>query len=471
MPELPEVETVVRTLENKINQRTIKKVRVLWPNLIENVTVQEFEKRLVGQRFNSFERYGKFLIFKLDTETLIVHLRMEGKFFVYPDNPKAIKHSHVVFELDKGQLQYNDVRKFGRFYLYKKDEEYSVLNKLGLEPWDKKLTSEYLKQYCRKISTPIKSQLLDQGMIAGIGNIYANEICFEVSLNPNHPARFISRNKWDEIIRATQRILKKAIKQGGTTIRSYTSSLGVTGLFQQELNVHSREHEDCHNCNETIVKTFIKGRGTYYCPNCQKEKPLMVAITGNIGSGKSTVTNYLSKMNYPTISCDEVNSRLLNLTSTKEVLARIFECKPNEVTKDLIRERIYQDKMIKKQVEETLHQLIWKEIDSFYHQQKTQMVFVEVPLLFETDWYKRFDCNILVTSSKDNIIKRLKTKRKMSEEDIISVLENQQEDSQKIELADILLKNDSDLKSLKISIEKALNSIVKLLPKDEQNGL
>ena len=201
MPELPEVETVVRTLENRINRRIIKRVTVRWPKIIDNVTAEEFENRLVGQQFVSFSRRGKFLLFELTDYMLIAHLRMEGKFYVHDEETNPDKHTHVIFVLDRGELHFNDVRKFGRLYLYAKNTDYSCLDKLGKEPWDETLTAEYLKKYCRGRSTAIKSQLLDQSMIAGIGNIYANEICFDVRINDEHPACFISRDKWEEIIK------------------------------------------------------------------------------------------------------------------------------------------------------------------------------------------------------------------------------------------------------------------------------
>ena len=263
MPELPEVETVVRTLEHKINKRIIKNVNIWYEKIVAKPDAMTFSRCLTNQRFEKFDRRGKFLIFELTDYVLVAHLRMEGKFYVYPEHTEPDKHTHIVFVLDQGELHYNDVRKFGRFYLYEKGAELKALQSLGYEPFDENLNSEYLKSYCHLKKTAIKTQLLDQSMIAGIGNIYANEICFDVKLNPEHPACYISRRKWDEIIESTKKILNEAIAAGGTTIRSYTSSLGVTGMFQQNLQVHSRAGELCE-CGCEIVKCFVNGRGTYY---------------------------------------------------------------------------------------------------------------------------------------------------------------------------------------------------------------
>ncbi|MBQ1341277.1 MAG: DNA-formamidopyrimidine glycosylase, partial [Erysipelotrichaceae bacterium] len=139
MPELPEVETVVRTLEHKINKRIIKEVNVLWKKLIEYPDPDSFSALLKDQQFVSFSRRGKFLIFELTDFIMVAHLRMEGKFYVYPEHTEPLKHTHIVFVLDEGELHYNDVRKFGRFDLYRKDEPLECLESLGYEPFDERL--------------------------------------------------------------------------------------------------------------------------------------------------------------------------------------------------------------------------------------------------------------------------------------------------------------------------------------------
>ena len=271
MPELPEVETVVRTLEQQINDCIITEVEVVYSPIIANVSTREFCERLLGQKFEKFDRRGKYLIFELTDEVLVCHLRMEGKFYVESTTGIKDKHTHVLLSLSNGKiLMYHDVRKFGRMYLYKRGEDLTVLDSLGLEPWDKELTVDYLKKKTAKLKQPLKQVLLDQHIIAGVGNIYANEICFALKKLPDTDFSKLSNRQLSELIEHTKDILAKAIKQGGTTIRSYTSSLGVSGLFQQDLMVHARENEPCKICGTKIIKTMLKGRGTYYCPRCQK---------------------------------------------------------------------------------------------------------------------------------------------------------------------------------------------------------
>ena len=270
MPELPEVETVVRTLENQIINQKINKIKVFHGKLIENYDYEKFSKELKYEQFLEFDRRGKWLIFKLTNHTLCVHLRMEGKFFVLPKNSNPLKHTMCLFELDDVQLQYNDTRMFGKFYLYKNDENLKCLENLGYEPWDENLTSDYLLNYCKNKKMAIKSQLLDQKMISCIGNIYSCEICYDCKINPHIPAKEITKKQWDKIIKSTRKILEQAIINKGTTIRTYTSSLGVSGGNQFSLKVYDKKGCMCKRCGKTIIREEINQRGTYWCPGCQK---------------------------------------------------------------------------------------------------------------------------------------------------------------------------------------------------------
>ncbi len=459
MPELPEVETVVRTLEHQLGNRTIQSVEVLWENMIANKTVKDFCRLLENQTFLSYGRRGKYLIFTLTDYILVAHLRMEGKFYVYKEEATPLKHTHVIFHLDQGQLHYNDVRKFGKFYLYKKGEAIECIEKLGLEPFDEKLTAEYCRDYCKGNRTPIKTMLLDQSMIAGIGNIYADEICFKARIHPLRPSCYISLDKWKEIVSATKEILADAIKAGGTTIRSYTSSLGVTGLFQLSLKVHDRK-DQCDKCGSDIVKIKVGGRGTYYCPDCQKERPIVIAITGTIGSGKSAVTEYLSKLNVKTISCDEVNSELLDKEETIKDLSDIFGCDYKIVDRPYISNQIFNNSEIKAKVEQYLHTRIKEEINTFIEENSEEEILaVEVPLLFEVNWDHYFDYNVTVISNKDTIYKRLRKNRKMSDEQITQRYNKQMPVEEKIRRSDAIIQNDTTKSELK----KEVKSLIKKL--------
>lgn len=268
MPELPEVETVKNTLKRQVLGKEIIGVDVFY-NMIDKPDIETFKSLIKNQTINDIKRRGKFLMFELNDYYLLSHLRMEGKYFI---DGNITRHDHVVFHFADGILKYNDTRKFGRMYLIDKDKAFleKPLCDLGLEPWDDNLNSEYLKEKYKNKKLPIKSILLDQSIIVGIGNIYADEILFKSKINPLKKGCEITNDECNNIIKYTREILASAIKLGGTTIKSYESSRGVHGRFQNNLLVHNHEGDRCPNCNSTVLKIKVNGRGTYYCKECQR---------------------------------------------------------------------------------------------------------------------------------------------------------------------------------------------------------
>lgn len=269
MPELPEVETVRRTLKNLVLNKKITSIDVRYPNIIED-DISEFVERCTNQTINDIDRAGKFLIFKLDDIAFVSHLRMEGKYHYVDFDVPLTKHDHIIFNLSDGkQLRYNDTRKFGRMQLVSLENylQEPPLCKLGPEPANAKVEDIYPKLH--KSNQPIKHVILDQSIIAGIGNIYANEICFAMGLDPNTPANKLTKKSVQELIDVATEILNEAIVQGGTTIHSFSAN-GIDGLFQVKLKAHLQKK--CPICGGEITKIAIKGRGTYYCKNCQKRR-------------------------------------------------------------------------------------------------------------------------------------------------------------------------------------------------------
>lgn len=205
----------------------------------------------------------------------ITHLRMEGKFYVQQKEDPIDKHTHVLFALEDGkELRYHDTRKFGRMYLYEKreDRNYPCLQNTGLDAFDERLDAAYLYQRLHHKKQGLKAALLDQSIVAGIGNIYADEICFAMKLHPETRTHRLRKKDTEELLYQIRRILSGAIRAGGTTIRSYTSSLGVDGRFQLKLKVHGKKGEKCPTCQGEIKKIVAAGRGTYYCPACQRKR-------------------------------------------------------------------------------------------------------------------------------------------------------------------------------------------------------
>ena len=272
MPEIAEVETVRNTLKSMILNKKIVDVNIIYPKIIES-DINDFKDILIGRKFIDIDRIGKWLMFDLNDYYLLSHLRMEGKYFVKKSTDDIVKHEHIIISFEDGtDLRYHDTRKFGRMNLVKKSDidKVEAIKKQGIEANSEKLTKEYLYEKIHKKNIPIKSLLLDQTIISGLGNIYANEVMFDARINPSRLGKDISLNECDLIVKASKKIIDAAIKDGGTTIKSYTSSLGVTGRFQQHLMVHKREGQECKVCGTLIENIKIGGRSTYFCPKCQK---------------------------------------------------------------------------------------------------------------------------------------------------------------------------------------------------------
>ena len=270
MPELPEVETVKEVLKKELLNQKILDVIVNYPKMIEQISVEDFIKNLKNQVIIDIKRRGKWLLFELNDYFLLSHLRMEGKYYIKNFDDEVTRHQHVIFKFKDFELRYNDTRKFGRMYLLKKNNIYNTkpLSELGYEPWDVNLNIEYLKSKYKNKKNPIKTVLLDQSIVVGIGNIYDDEILFLSKINPYKKASDLTDIELSSIINNTKLVLEKAIKLGGTTIKSYTSSEGVHGRFQNELLVHTKK--ECPICHNKLNIEKINGRSTYYCTNCQK---------------------------------------------------------------------------------------------------------------------------------------------------------------------------------------------------------
>ncbi|GEK91440.1 DNA-formamidopyrimidine glycosylase [Alkalibacterium kapii] len=273
MPELPEVESVKNGLKQLVVGKSITETRVYWDNIIKNPSVSEFKRRTTGQIITDIKRRGKFLLFILDSDILISHLRMEGKYRLENRDEPLTKHTHVVFELDNiKELRYLDVRKFGKMSLVKKGklkDHPSIIN-LGPEPTDEALTVSHLVKALEKTGRPIKACLLDQTIVAGIGNIYADEILYDAYIHPEKKGKEL---EYDEICRLRESIIKIircAVENGGTTIRTYSNAYGTEGSYQTYLSVYGKTNEKCSRCRNTIEKIKVAQRGTHYCPNCQK---------------------------------------------------------------------------------------------------------------------------------------------------------------------------------------------------------
>lgn len=455
MPELPEVETVKETLKPMIIGRSIKDIIVFYDGIIKRLTVAEFKKKLINQKFTDIRRLGKYLFFDLEDYTLTSHLRMEGKYYLRNSLDDLSKHEHIAFLLDNGKyLTYHDVRKFGTMEITKKGEESTLksVQILGKEVIDPTLTTEYLYPLIKKSNRPIKSLLLDQHIISGLGNIYVDETLYLSKLNPQKKGSELTFLQVDKIVKSAKKVLIKAIKLGGTTIRTYQSTLGVNGRFQNELHVHTLVNEPCHQCNDIILKTRVGGRGTYYCPTCQRNDSLLIiGLTGGIASGKSYIADWFKKRKVTVIDADKIYKTLLktNKIMYNEIVKTFGTSvvKNNQIDRKTLGNIVFNDDEKRLKLNEITHkfvkQVVYDKI-SATRSKKKKLIVLDIPLLFEVSWDYICDLIMLSYVDKPTQIQRLIARDQITEMEAIKKIDSQMDLEIKKEKSDIVIDNNHD---------------------------
>ena len=274
MPELPEVETYMRELAPRLRGRSVAGAHVTWPRPIAPPTAAEFATQFMGRRVDRFGRRGKYLLFFLDDgSSLIVHLRMTGKLQVSDGQSAPDQHTHVVLRLDDGSdLRYRDSRKFGRIWLVADAD--AVLHRLGPEPLGDEFTAVGLGAQLARRTASIKPVLLDQGLVAGIGNIYADEALFQAGIHPARPANGLATAEVARLHAAIRAVLTDAIRMqgsslGGSSVQNYVRPGGEPGGFQEEHRVFQRTGQPCLVCGRAIERIVLGQRSTHFCPHCQ----------------------------------------------------------------------------------------------------------------------------------------------------------------------------------------------------------
>ncbi len=305
MPELPEVENLRIGLEKAILGQKVLKVEVRKPKLVSgNGTlrkasikkVRDFEQGVKGEKFIAVERRAKNLIFKLSRDkTIVAHLKMTGQFVYKPESGKQIlgghpieisestlpnKHSHIIFTLENGMLYYNDTRMFGYVLYYPSRDAFEKENHFksyGKEPLDKTFTIKYFteslknkKGHAKGRAGKIKTILLNQNIVTGIGNIYADESLFEAGISPTRNASTLTKNEVEKLHKAIVRILRKAISVGGSSVATYRLVDNSQGNYAREHKVYGKAGKNCPKCKNPLEKILIQTRTTIFCPRCQK---------------------------------------------------------------------------------------------------------------------------------------------------------------------------------------------------------
>lgn len=276
MPELPEVETIARGLRNaNLIGLGIDKAHVFWDRSIAHPGREQFVNAISGQRILDIDRRGKHLIFRLSRDTLLVHLRMTGKFLISTDALETDSHERVRLVLSDGRiLRYEDQRKFGKWILTNRPETF--LDKIGIEPLSSEFTLAAFQACLKGKNRQIKPFLLDQTVIAGLGNIYVDEALWAAKVHPERSASTLSAKEMRELHSAIIDVLEKGLQNAGTSLglgrSNYMTASGSRGSNQQALQVFRREGLPCHRCHTPIEKMVVAQRGTHYCPHCQLPK-------------------------------------------------------------------------------------------------------------------------------------------------------------------------------------------------------
>lgn len=273
MPELPEVEQVRVTLTPHIAGKIVKKVRIIREDVIKHPSAEEFCNIIEGQTINEIGRKGKYLIINFMTNIkLIVHLRMTGALMALPSDCVEPKYASICFELTGGvNLWYTDIRRFGTMHLIVNDDlKIPGFENLGPEPFSKELTGEYLYECCKRRRIAIKGVILEQNIIAGLGNIYADEALFFAGILPQRKGNTLSLRECRALVEAINVVIKQGVLNHGTTFRDYKDGNGDKGTNQYHLQVYGRSGEKCKSCKNILLKDKVAGRSTTYCSHCQK---------------------------------------------------------------------------------------------------------------------------------------------------------------------------------------------------------
>ena len=269
MPELPEVETSVQAIQEFANQ-SLESIEIYNPNLRWKVDTAAF-KKLHGFKVSKIDRRAKYIILHIEQSQILIHLGMTGTLRIADKKSNFYKkHDHIELIFQNGRLIFNDPRRFGSMHYITKPSTHFLLEKLGPEPLSKEFNGEYLFHKIKKSLSPVKNSLMKQQNVVGIGNIYANEILFDAKIRPTRKSNTLTKKECEEIAVSSKKILKHAIKAGGTTLQDFYKPDGNKGYFKIDLTVYDRANKKCKKCKKESIKSIVQSqRATFYCRKCQ----------------------------------------------------------------------------------------------------------------------------------------------------------------------------------------------------------
>ena len=276
MPELPEVEVICQGIRPYLTNRIIKKIYHNGKELRQKVPISAIKRELINNRIAAVERRAKYLLIHFDTSALlIIHFGMTGNLGIFSPNTPVAKHDHVRLLLDnETELRFNDTRRFGSINIINPEEQDNIENDFfhntGPEPFTDEFNGKYLQLLAQGKNQPVKTFIMTNRTVAGVGNIYANESLFAAHIRPSRKIKNISLKSWNRLVLKIRRVLNHAISCGGSTISDFVDASQKKGYFQMNFKVYDRAGENCLICSTAIIKQTIGGRASYYCPTCQK---------------------------------------------------------------------------------------------------------------------------------------------------------------------------------------------------------
>jgi len=448
MPELPEVETVVRVLRKTWPLYAIEKIDVFHQKMVQP-SIHALEVALLQATLETIERIGKHIIFIFNNDTVVMsHLRMEGKYFILHPLDALPRFTRLMLTFANGQrLVYDDMRKFGTWIVSNKKDYKSHISiqKLGIEPF-RVLDNSLLYPKFKTRTQAIKTVLLDQSLLLGIGNIYADEILFASKIHPLSVASTLSSKEIDQLVLNASKILLNAIEAGGSYVRSYRAGDSIDGNFQLQLHAYNRHRLPCHECGFLMKKIIVAGRGTTYCPRCQTlpKKTKLIAITGPIASGKSMVMQRIKTHGFPVLLSDTIVKQFYLKKQHHALLKNIFG--PSVIvnqtvdTEMILQQCVHTSTLLTK-LEALIHPYVEKEILKSLKRAKSSYLFVEIPLLFQAQLDYLTDHILYVKANRTQQTKRVMIRNK--EKGLLLLLLNEKKyDKDYSQFADTVIVNE-----------------------------
>lgn len=448
----------------------VQNVEVLHQSVIKPSNEIDFKRNLIGKQITEAKRRGKYLVLVLTPKgSLVIHLRMTGQFFYRHPQEQAlpkIAHTHLIINfVDGSAFHYADVRRFGRICYHDSEISDPGYCALGPEPFDPTFTVDYLKSLGGR-KAPIKSLLLQQNLIAGLGNIYADEALFRARIHPLRSANTLYDHEWNALHHGICSVIHEAVESRGSSLRDYLDANRERGSYQDQWSVYQQTGKPCVHCGTLIERIKVAGRSSHYCPSCQTIKnaaqPRIIGITGGIASGKSTVVSYLQDLGATIVDADEI-SRSLTVKNGPAVsiilqtFGEEFASSPGVLNRKKLGELVFTDATARQKLNSILHPLILnemqKEIDAYHATTTSIPLFLDIPLLFEAGLESFCDQIWLVYIDPTTQLQRLKVRDSLTDEQALKRIHAQMPMEEKRSISNHIIDNSGSLDDTKKQIE------------------